>query len=145
MNKDANFNRYESYEIVADKSKILTLDEQRVERALFEQLNKNNLNKVDIDGDVSIQYQLIKGIELTPVGTTVSLSYGLNNIHGAFVTPDRYYGSEYTNLVIKVIDNETKQVVWEARSSKKLFPTMNSDERDELIVDEVLKMFESYP
>jgi hypothetical protein len=47
--------------------------------------------------------------------------------------------------VIELVDNDENLIVWKASSDKKLTPTMDSNERDELISLEIKKMFEQYP
>ncbi|EHG1331394.1 DUF4136 domain-containing protein [Vibrio vulnificus] len=140
-----DFEHYQTFEIVRQDKLVTTIDEQRIEKSLIEQLTKKNLSRVEVGGDLYVQYRLEEKVELVSSGSSVGFSYGINNFHSAIAVPQHYRESEYTNLVIELVDNDKNLVVWKANSDKKLTPAMDSNERDKLITSEIKKMFEQYP
>lgn len=140
-----DFEHYQTFEIARQDNPVSTIDDQRIEKSLIEQLTRKGLSRVEVGGDLYVQYRLVDKVDLVSSGSTVGFSYGRNNFHSAIAVPQRYRESEYTNLVIELVDNDENLIVWKASSDKKLTPTMDSNERDELISLEIKKMFEQYP
>lgn len=145
INHEADFSAYRSFEMENNTEVIKTLDEQRIEAALAQQMAKKALKQVEEQGDLRVQYQLTEESELVSTGSAIGFGYGINNLHGTIAMPERYEERKYGNLMVELIDTQKKQVVWVAYSSQKLTPTMSTEKREALIINEITKMFEHYP
>ncbi|CAH6815008.1 DUF4136 domain-containing protein [Vibrio chagasii] len=145
FNNEADFLSYDSFEMESNKETIKSLDEQRIEAALAQQMTQKDLKRVEEQGDLYVQYQLTEESELVSTGSSIGFGYGINNLHGTIAIPKHYEERKYGNLMVELIDTQKKQVVWAAYSNKKLTPTMSTERREALIIDEITKMFEYYP
>ena len=70
----------------------------------------------------------------------------INSRYGAGVsTPTRVKEKKYGKLSVNLIDTQTNDVVWRSVSQRQLTETMDSEERNEFVQDQVQQMFEEYP
>lgn len=88
---------------------------------------------------------LLRTQSLFLLGSNISFGYGWNRFGVITSSPERYRERKYGNLVIELVDMKANQVVWKGISSRKLTTSMDSEKREELIAEEIAKMFEHFP
>lgn len=135
-----------------------TLYEQRLERAIENEMLSRAVQKVDPDeADILISY-LVVGKEKIDIQTYYS---AFPYHHGFFYRPHFYHGygygyghgypdirvREYTEgtLVIDVINRAEDKVIWHAVTKERLRSTETPEERDAFVIERVRLMLEQFP
>lgn len=145
VDKQADFSAYKTFDFGPQSDVPTSLDARRIEQGIAAQLEANGLSRVKSGGDLYVHHDIIKETELVSTGSTFSVGYGWNSFAVATSSPERYRERKYGKLVIELVDTKANQVVWKGISKKKLTESMSTQKREELISEEVTKMFTNYP
>ncbi|SEP80079.1 DUF4136 domain-containing protein [Flavobacterium urocaniciphilum] len=144
--KKANFADYKTYaynKTSIDKAEISDLDKKRILYAIDDVMPSKGFTKSE-NPDVLISI-FTKESERVNIYNNMGWGYGYGWGWGP------YWGMNYSTttttpqgtLFIDIIDNKTKELVWQGSGSGYL--TTNSDRKDERIAEFVTKILEKYP
>lgn len=145
VDKQADFSSYKTFDFGEQSETPTSLDARRIEQGLAAQLESKGLSRVQSGGDLYVHHDIIKESELVSSGSSFSVGYGWNSFGVITSSPERYKEKKYGKLVVELVDTKANQVVWKGVSSRKLTELMSTEKREELISEEVMKMFENYP
>ena len=145
VDKQADFSSYKTFDFGEQSETPTSLDARRIEQGLATQLESKGLSRVQSGGDLYVHHDIIKESELVSSGSSFSVGYGWNSFGVITSSPERYKEKKYGKLVVELVDTKANQVVWKGVSSRKLTESMSTEKREELISEEVTKMFENYP
>ncbi|MCJ2378763.1 DUF4136 domain-containing protein [Vibrio sp. ZSDZ34] len=145
-----NFSRFNSYQYQEDPNVPVSLDGARIKRAVDYQMAGKGFKKVDSNSDLLVRYSILEGSELRSDGLTVGFGIGTSTSgrggYGVSArTPERFKEKKFGKLNVELIEAKSNEVVWRSISQRQLTETMDSDDRDAFIMDQVGKMFEQYP
>ncbi|OAN11461.1 polyketide synthase [Photobacterium jeanii] len=145
--KQANYNQFKTYQYAAvgDKDST-TLDGARVENAINRELSAKGMRlTVDSTSDITVRHAIESQSDYQSSGTSFGFGYGFSNVGVGVSTPTRYREYKYGKLIVEMIENDNKQVVWRSVSQRKLKETMSPDEREKFIDEQITEMFKNYP
>ena len=152
FDKQTDFSKYKTYDFGSlkitneEKHKMpISIDSIRIENAIIKEMDRTKIEFVEDDGDLYVRYQPEQGSEVVFSSSYFGIGYSRNNFHGMMATPQSYQKQTYGHLVVELIDDRTNIVVWTANSSRKLTHSMSSEEREELIYEEIAEIFQQYP
>ncbi|WP_261905058.1 DUF4136 domain-containing protein [Vibrio fortis] len=152
FDSQTDFSQYKTYDFgslkITNEAKNKTpisIDSIRIENAIVQEMDRTDVELVEDGGDLYVRYQLLQESEVISSGSSFGIGYSRNNFHGMMATPQSYQKQTYGHLVVELIDDRTNIVVWTANSSRKLTQSMSSEERNELIHEEIAEMFQQYP
>ncbi len=143
----ADLQQYRTYAFVPqDEDKPRELDDQRAQAALKQALAAKGLSAATPDqADVQVKHFFKR--EQRFDGSTLQFGFGFtrNNIGLGASTPTEGEISEEYKLVVQLIDQQSKDVVWQATSRDELHDDMSSERRSAHIEKAVEDMFTRYP
>ena len=152
FDKQTDFSMYKTYDFGSLETATetmnkmpISIDSIRIESAIIKEMDRTEVEFVEDGGSLYVRYQLQQESELVSSGSSFGIGYGRNNFRGVMSTPQNYHEQTYGQLVVELVDDRTNIVVWTANSSRKLTRSMSSEERGELISEEVAEMFQQYP
>ncbi|WP_061016332.1 DUF4136 domain-containing protein [Vibrio splendidus] len=152
FDRQTDFSKYKTYDFgslkitnEAKNKRPISIDSIRVENAIIKEMDRTEVEFVEDGGDLYVRYQLQQESEVVSSNSSFGVGYSRNNVHGMIATPQNYQKQAYEHLVVELIDDRTNIVVWTANSSRKLTHSMSSEEREELIYEEIAEMFQQYP
>lgn len=145
VDKQADFSSYRTFDFGDQNGAPASIDARRIEQSIASQLGANGLSQVSSDGDIYVHHDIVESTEFVSSGSNISFGYGWNRFGVITSSPERYRERKYGNLVIELVDMKANQVVWKGISSRKLTTSMDSEKREELIAEEIAKMFEHFP
>jgi hypothetical protein len=151
-NQDFDFNQIDSFAFVApDKPQAVSLNAQRVERAIEDQLLFMGYKQVDAkQADVLVSYYLI-GKEKVDIETYDHGGFyrygGYRRFHCLGCVHSTVRVSEYTEgtLVIELVDRNSEQVVWRTVTKERLKSQQSPGQRDAFVRERVALMFSNFP
>ena len=144
-----DFSGFSTYQYHEDPNTPVTLDGARIKKAVNKEMALRGMRLAESDGQLTVYYEILEASELLADGPTFSFGFGMGSInsrYGAGVsTPTRVKEKKYGKLSVNLIDTQTNDVVWRSVSQRQLTETMDSEERNEFVQDQVQQMFEEYP
>ncbi|MGF1686786.1 DUF4136 domain-containing protein [Photobacterium japonica] len=145
-NQAANYSLFKTYQFAPFKSdNVTTLDGGRVQDAIASELYQKGLTKVPSGADLTVRHAIIEQSDYKSYGTSFGFGYGYQNWGLAYSAPTDFKEYRYGKLVVELIDNANKQIVWRAISNKKLTESMSPTARRQFIDGQVHEMFKDYP
>jgi hypothetical protein len=145
VDKQADFSSYRTFDFGEENGVPMSIDARRIEQGIAAQLQANGLRKVPSGGDIYVHHDIVKSTEFVSSGSRVSFGYGWNSFGVITSSPERYRERKYGNLVVELVDTKANQVVWKGVSSRKLTESMDTERRESLLTEEIVKMFEHFP
>ncbi|MBR9874516.1 MAG: DUF4136 domain-containing protein [Vibrionaceae bacterium] len=145
VDKQADFSSYKTFDFGEQNGAPASIDARRIEQSIASQLLANGLTQVSSGGDIYAHHDIVENTEFVSSGSNVSFGYGWNRFGVVTSSPERYRERKYGNLVIELVDIKANQVIWKGVSSRKLTASMDSEKREQLIAEEIAKMFENFP
>ncbi|TOG98370.1 DUF4136 domain-containing protein [Vibrio parahaemolyticus] len=145
VDKQADFASYKTFDFGTQNDAPASIDGRRIEQSLAAQLESKGLSRVASGGDLYVHHDIVEESELVSSGSSFSVGYGWNSFGVITSSPERYKERKYGKLVVELVDSKANQVVWKGVSSRKLTESMSTEKRENLITEEVAKMFENYP
>ncbi|WP_413113323.1 DUF4136 domain-containing protein [Thaumasiovibrio sp. DFM-14] len=144
FNPDSNFSALRSYQL-EEQSDPTSLDLQRMQQALTQQLAIKGFIRSDANADLKIRFGIKSITELQSYGSSFGIGYGSRNVGVGIRTPQQYREISYGKLIIEVINQKSNQVIWQAMSNKQLNQSLKGDERRQFIDAQVTQMMHLYP
>lgn len=129
--KEADFTQYKTYSFYGwakESDKIINrFDQERIEKAVADELNKRGLSYVKDGGDLTvslfIQFDQMKGVNAYtdnyaagPYGYRYGPGWGWG--YGYSTTTYQEYDYIVGTLVIDIFDHQQKQLIWQGVGSK---------------------------
>ncbi|MBO7912317.1 DUF4136 domain-containing protein [Vibrio splendidus] len=144
-----SFAGFKTYQYDEPKQSPLTLDAARIKKAVDEEMKFRGISFLESDAQLTVYYEILEESELLADGPTFSFGFGtgsINNAYGAGVsTPTRVKEKKYGKLSISIVETQSNDVIWRSISQRQLKETMDTEDRNEFILDQVKQMFEDYP
>lgn len=143
----ADLGQYRTYAFVPqDEDKPRELDDQRAQAALKQALAAKGLTAAP-PAQAEVQVKHFFKREQRYDGSTFQFGFGLsrNNVGLGATTPTEGEITEEYKLVVQLIDQQSKDVVWQATSRDELHDDMSSERRSAHIEKAVEAMFKRYP
>ncbi|GAK23210.1 LOW QUALITY PROTEIN: polyketide synthase modules [Vibrio sp. JCM 19052] len=145
VDKQADFSSYKTFDFGEQSETPTSLDARRIEQGLAAQLESKGLSRVQSGGDLYVHHDIIKESELVSSGSSFSVGYGWNSFGVITSSLSVIKRRSMASLLLNLSTPKLNQVVWKGVSSRKLTESMSTEKREELISEEVMKMFENYP
>ncbi|MGF1786070.1 DUF4136 domain-containing protein [Photobacterium swingsii] len=145
--KQTNYAQFKTYQFAVQPDDDSTsLDAARVENAITRELQTHGLTlSKDNPADVTIRHAIQSQSDYQSSGTSFGFGYGFNNVGIGVSTPTQYKEYKYGKLIVEMVANNSKQVVWRSVSQRKLKETMSPDDRETFINEQIGEMFKNYP
>lgn len=149
--KNADFNQYKTYAFdeQVDQLKVNQLDKNRVIGAIANEMNARGYSKSgtpDLLVGIHTRVEQEESATATTTGTGVyggPWRYGF----GAGFTTTNVDIEKYNvgTLFINLIDNGSKEIVWQGRGTKTLAENVSPEKKEERINAAVAAIFKKYP
>lgn len=149
---DYDFASVKSYQFLAmDDKNYTSLNKNRVENALKQTLKAKGLTFCNKACDVTVAfmiYQQEKQRQRVTTTNTGNMYYGRS-----YFGPSVNFGTTYVdnidyqvgNLIIDIVDNKSRQVVYHSVASSEIIEGLEPNERDLLIQQAVSKALANFP
>lgn len=148
-----DFTQIKSYQFLAmDEKNYTSLNKKRVENALKKTLKAKGLNlsenqKSDVTVAFTI-YQQEKQRQRVTSTNTANMYYGRSYFGPAVNFSTTYVDNidyQVGNLIIDIVDNKSRQVVYHSVASSEIVEGLEPGERDQLIQEAVNKALANFP
>ncbi|MBY6033403.1 DUF4136 domain-containing protein [Marinobacter daepoensis] len=125
---------------------VTTLDDARVRNAVERELSRKAMKKVaEADADVLVGWQIVPEERLEQVGVGLGFGFGRGNFGWGVSAPPPVREITEGKLVVRMVDRQTDEVVWQASSRRYLNENQSPETRRKLIDEVVSDMFSQYP
>lgn len=142
------FGNYSSWAFAANPqgSDFTSLDDARVRDAVERELNRKAMKKVPgEEADLLVSWQIVPEERLEQVGVGLGFGFGHGNFGWGVSAPPPVREITEGKLVVRLADQTTGEVIWQAASRRYLNENQSPETRRELIDEVVSEMFSKYP
>ena len=142
----ANTAQYQKYVLQqSEKQSYQSLDAERIEAAIKQALEGRYQWLKTGPADFVVAYYLEEDRQVDTSGVSFGFGIGSGNVGmGVSTGPEAKQVLE-GKLVIDVLDADSNRVVWNARATRNIKPTMSPQQRSALIQEVVSEMFNNFP
>lgn len=142
----SSFDQYQTWAYSDPDSGAVSLDAQRIKKAVQRHIGTTGLEKAPQDeADVLVRGRVVDTSRLERSGFSFGLGTSQDNIGFGLVTAPPVREVEEGKVVVEMVARESKQVIWQAEGRRHLTPGMSPERRTELINKLVEEMFRKYP